>query len=285
MKDKKFKKITIKSVPHLPELISGASYLLDCNGIEETQDELIFYLNNFKEEDELFLKNFLSGLIKENLLENFLLNVDEVDEKNWNEEWEKFIKPIKVTERIVIKPSFADYTANRDEIVLTIDPKMSFGTGHHQTTRLMIRLIEKYIKTGDKVLDVGTGSGILAVISAKLGASETIALDIDEDVKDNVIENLRMNNVLEKCRFFAGTIENLMENDFDVVLANIQKNVLIEIANQIKIKTKIGGIIILSGLLSEDGNDIENVYSSLNFAFVDKMQEDEWIGIVYKNSG
>lgn len=282
MKRRKIRRIFIKSTPHLPELIIGSTYFLDSNGVEEFENELVFYLNSFSEQDELFLKNFLNGLVKENILEKFEVHTDELYEKNWNKAWEESIESIKVTERIVIKPSFKNYDAYSDEIVITIDPKMSFGTGHHQSTRLMIRLLEKYIRPGVRVLDAGTGSGILAIVSAVLGASEVLAFDLDENVEDNFTENCEKNNVSDKCKFFAGTIENIREGDFDIVLANIQRNVLIEMANQIKEKLKIGGLAILSGLLFEDKEEINQVYSSLNFSIVDKIHEDEWIGLVYK---
>ena len=124
-----------------------------------------------------------------------IVSVQFIDDRNWNEEWERTIKPIQVTERIVIKPTWHQYDAKPGEIVLTVDPKMSFGTGYHETTRLVLRLMERHIKPGVKLLDVGTGTGVLAIAGIKLGASSGVGVDIDEWSYDNALENVKLNDV------------------------------------------------------------------------------------------
>ncbi len=280
---KNFIEIVIKTQPYFPELISGLVYMIDSiTGIEEREDELACYFTEFSDDDFNYLQKLLTNLRNESLIERFEIFRKTIEQKNWNVEWEKSIQPIRVSERIIIKPTFREYTPGKNEIVITIDPKMSFGTGYHQSTRIMIRLIEKYIKPKSKVLDVGTGTGILAIVCAKLGASKIITCDNDEFVKENALENFEKNDVKDKCSFIYGTIDNIEEKDFDLILANIQKNVLIEIAPKIKDKIKEDGLVILSGLLIEDDKDILENYISLGFKLIEKEIEDEWLGIVIK---
>lgn len=282
---KTYKEIVIKTQPFNPEIISGFLYLYaTLTGIEERENELICFFTEFNDNNFQQLKDFLNNLQKYSIIERYEIFTEEIETKNWNEEWEKSIQPIKVSKRIVIKPSFRDYKTNQDEIVIVIDPKMSFGTGYHQSTRIMIRLIERNLRSGMKVLDVGTGTGILAIVCSKLGASKVVSCDNDEFVFENVLENFEKNNVSDKCSFILGTIDEINENNFDLILANIQKNVLIEIAEKIKSKIAKNGLVILSGLLIEDEKEIFDKYSSLDFNFLDKEIEDEWIGLVFQSS-
>lgn len=282
---KNFTEIIIRTQPFSSELLSGVVQLFTTlMGIEEGENELVCYFSEFSHEDFEYLKKLLLNLQNEALIERFNVYNKIIEQKNWNEEWEKTIQPIKVSDKIVIKPSFRDYNPTGDEIVVTIDPKMSFGTGYHQSTRIMIRLIERNIKPNMKVLDIGTGTGILAIVSAKLGANKIICCDNDEFVQENVLENFDKNNVGDKCSFIFGTIENIQDNDFDLILANIQKNVLLEIAEDIRNKIKKSGLVILSGLLVEDELSIIEKYSSLGFNLFDKEIENEWIGLVFKFS-
>lgn len=283
MKD--FIEVIIRTQPFLPELISGLAYMFTTiTGIEERENEIVCFFTVFSNEDLDYLKKLFGNLKKETLIERFEIYTETIEQKNWNEEWEKTIQPIKVTDRIIIKPSFRQYIPQDNEIVITIDPKMSFGTGYHQSTRIMIRLIEKNIKPDMKVLDVGTGTGILAIVCAKLGAKKIISCDNDEFVQENVLENFETNNCKDKCSFVYGTIDKITETDFDLILANIQKNVLIEISEKIKAKSKPDGIIILSGLLLEDEKEICEKYSSLEFKLIETAIEDEWLGLVFRNS-
>lgn len=283
MKQKIYHEVIIRTFPFVPEFISGIAMLLELDGIEERDDELVCYFEKFDEDDYNFLHQALNNLKKESLIERFEIFQSTLGHKNWNEEWEKTIQPIKVSDKIVIKPSFHDYQKQNDEIVITIDPKMSFGTGYHQSTRIMIRLIERNLESGMKVLDVGTGTGILAIVCAKLGAAKVITCDNDEFVQDNVIENFETNNVSDKCTFVFGTIDQIEEKNFDLILANIQKNTLIEIAEKIKEKINLDGLVILSGLLVEDEKEIIDKYSSLNFKLIEAEIEDEWLGLVFKS--
>jgi ribosomal protein L11 methyltransferase len=175
-----------------------------------------------------------------------------LQDQNWNEEWEKTIQPIRVGERIVIAPTWHEYQALPGQIVLTIDPKMSFGTGHHESTRLILKLLEKHLRRAKRVLDIGTGTGILAIAAVKLGAASAVAVDNDEWSYNNARENIRLNRVEGRVSIIYGEIASVPPSAFDVVLANIQRDVIEEILGEIKDRLAPGGIVLLSGLLADD---------------------------------
>lgn len=265
------------------ELFAGIFNLLDAEGIEENGSCLIAYFKDFDSQKEDRLKDFFDRMKRELLIEDFSYTVYTIEQKNWNEEWEKTIEPIKVSNTFVIKPSFKDYIQKEDEIVLTIDPKMSFGTGYHQSTRLMIRLIEKYIKPGMKVLDVGTGTGVLAIVCAKLGASKVFAVENDEVCLENANENFEKNMVTDKCKFVLGEIKDVIEKDFNLVTANINRHILLDIAYDIKERLNKNGLVILSGIIEQDEEIILEKYNSLGLNLIQKISEDEWLGFVLVN--
>ena len=172
---------------------------------------------------------------------------------------------------------------NQNEIVLTLDPKMSFGTGDHQTTKICLMFIEKYLKPGMKVLDAGSGTAILGIAAAKLGAENVIAFDIDEWCYDNGIENTKLNDVSDKVEIRKCELKEIEEKDFDLIIANIQKNILLDLAEGFKTRIKQNGILILSGLLEMDRETIVSKYSEVGFKEIDFIQMDDWIGIVFKS--
>jgi len=279
--NKTYKEFHIRTTPFIPEIVSGLLWELDISGLTEEND----FIKVFSSENDLTkeeIKTFLKRLVDEKVIDEFSVEEFELENKNWNEEWEKNLNVIKVTDRIVIKPSYKDYIPSKDEIVITIDPKMSFGTGEHQTTKLMLKLIEKYVKPGMKILDVGSGTAILPIASVKLGAEKVIAIDNDELCFENGIENCRANDVDNNIDVKVGEIKNIVENDFDIILANIQKNILIDIASDLKSKLEKNGFVILSGLLIEDEEEVMMCYDKLNFSFVQKERMDEWIALVFK---
>lgn len=215
---------------------------------------------------------------------DFKISTKELPYENWNEEWEKSLQVIHVSDRIVIKPTFREYAAKPGQIVLTIDPKMSFGTGEHQTTKLVLASLEKYVREGMNILDVGTGTAVLAIAAVKLGAERAIAIDNDDICFENGLENVRLNFVEDKIEILTGTISDIKEKSFDVITANIQKNVLTEIAEEILKRTKKNGVIILSGLLIKDEVDTRNRYENLGAVLLEKNILDEWICLIFKKN-
>jgi ribosomal protein L11 methyltransferase len=281
---KSYKEFIIIAEPFNVEILSSILWELNIDGINEE----VNCLKVFAQDENVTInaiENELLHLKENNLLREFSVQENFIVEKNWNEEWEKSREVVRVSDRIVIKPTFKEYTAKPNEIVLTLDPKMSFGTGDHQTTKICLIFVEKYLKPGMKVLDAGSGTAIIGIAAAKLGAEKVIAFDIDEWCYDNGIENTLLNNVNAKVAIQKCELKDIQEKDFDLIIANIQKNILLELADGFRERLKPNGILLLSGLLEMDREAISSKYSSLGFSELDFMQMDDWIGVVYKEIG
>ncbi len=276
---KKYKEFLITAEPFNAELLSSILWELEITGINEDVNCLRVFAEIESKLTPDIISSQLNKLKSENLLRDFKVEESILEEKNWNEEWEKSLNVIQVSERIVIKPSSKNYDKKDDEIIITIDPKMSFGTGEHQTTKLVIRLLEKYVQKGMKILDAGTGTGILSIAAVKLGASGALAFDTDEWCYENAKENTDLNNVSDEIRIRIGDISIIQEQDFDLILANIQKNILLELSGEFHGRLKQKGIILLSGLLSDDERDILKEYELKGFSHLETIQLDDWIAL------
>ncbi len=277
---KSYKEFIITAEPFNVEILSSILWQLNIDGINEE----VNCIKVFAQDENVTVRSIeteLNHLIANKLLREFTVQENFVVEKNWNEEWEKSREVIHVTDRIVIKPTFKEYTADPNEIVLTLDPKMSFGTGDHQTTKICLMFIEKFLKPGMKVLDAGSGTAILGIAAAKLGAERVIAFDIDEWCFDNGIENTQLNDVTKRVEIRKCELNEIPEKDFDLIIANIQKNILLELVEGFREKLNQNGILILSGLLESDREQISEKYSLLGFKEIDYLKMDEWIGILF----
>ena len=277
---KLYREFTIRTQPFIPDIVTGFLWDLDISGINEDIDSLIIFSDEGTEVSKENVTNLLQELVNQNIITSFEIEVRTCEYKNWNEEWEKGLNIIEVTDNIVIKPSNKNYENTQNKIVITIDPKMSFGTGEHQTTKLALRLMERYLRKGMKVLDVGTGTGILSIAAVKLGAGSAKAIDNDEWFLDNTRENCKINNAGDKIEIMLSEIREVEEKDFDLILANIQKNVLMDISEEIKEKLAGDGIVILSGLLIEDEKVIVERYKELKF--LEHQAMGEWIALVFQ---
>jgi ribosomal protein L11 methyltransferase len=278
---KKYKEFLITAEPFNSDLLSGVLWESNITGINEEVNCIKVFTDDLSLSIEE-LKDKLQKLKNENLLFSFTIEENICENRNWNEEWEQGINVIHVSDKIIIKPTFREYEAKPGQIVLIIDPKMSFGTGEHQTTKLVLMLLEKYTTSGARILDVGSGSGILAIASVKLGARHATAVDIDEWCYDNAIENSKLNNVSDSFKVLQGEISDIKESGFDLILANIQKNILIEIAPEIYSRLRPGGTVILSGLLEYDEGDIKSEFTALGLSFIEIRSLDSWIALVFQ---
>lgn len=222
---KYYKEFTITAEPFNVEILSSILWELEITGINEEVGCLKVFADEGSDLTPEKISSFLNKLQDEKLLFNYTVEENVLEEKNWNEEWERSINVIEVSDRIVIKPTFRNYDAKPGQIIISIDPKMSFGTGEHQTTKLMLLFIEKYVKPGMRVLDVGSGTGVLAIAATKLGAASAVAVDNDEWCLNNGKENCELNNVADKVDVSLGVVQDISEKDFDFVLANIQKDI------------------------------------------------------------
>ena len=278
---KKFFIYKIFTIPFDLEQLSGIIWDFEITGLLEDDDHISVFTSGNSKDTEVEFEEALTKLKNDMLIESFRIEKELLEDQNWNKLWEKSREVIRVSNRIVIKPTFKNYSAKKNEVILNIDPKMSFGTGEHQTTKLILRLLETYSRESVKVLDVGSGTGILAITAIKLGASKAVAVDFDEICLENCKENCLHNNVEDTVEVLTGEIDSVDGKNFDLILANIQKNVLLEIAEKIKLKLNQSGVVILSGLLESDKSAIEKKYHSLGFKTTQIEQMDEWIAVVF----
>lgn len=207
------------------------------------------------------------------------IRVQTIEERNWNEEWEKTIQPIRVTDRIVIAPSWNPVHPKTGDLVLTIDPKMSFGTGYHETTRLMLALMDQVVRPGMRILDVGTGTGVLAIAGIKLGCREAVGCDTDEWSFENARENSVKNGVGEKIRIVRGSVSDCPPGHFEIVAANIQLTAILPMLHELKTRMTPEGVILLSGLLLQDEEDITSALLNHNLSPQQRLIENEWLAL------
>ncbi|MBC6409095.1 MAG: 50S ribosomal protein L11 methyltransferase [Ekhidna sp.] len=209
---------------------------------------------------------------------NLSFEVKKQDKVNWNEEWEKNYAPVIIEDKCIVRASFHDPEPEFEyEIIVT--PKMSFGTGHHATTYQMLAYQMQMDYQGKKVLDVGTGTGILSIMAQKRGASSVIATDIDDWCIENSLENFKLNSVkIEKL--FKGQIEELSENNFDIIIANINKNVLLDQMEEYAEKLTSGGSLLVSGFYERDIFDLETAAGNYSLRKIGTTTKDNWAMIV-----
>ncbi len=200
--------------------------------------------------------------------------------KNWNRRWEETVKPL-VIGPFLVKPTWADAPPQHaGKILLEIDPKMSFGTGYHESTRLALRFLPELIRGGEHVLDAGTGTGILAIAAVKLGAEWAVAFDVDPWAQQNAIENFYLNGVDGQVAFRKGDIAVVPEDDFDLVLANINRNALLDLLPAFASKVKPGGHVVLAGLLTRDRRRMLKAAAPHGFSAAREASEGAWWAVV-----
>lgn len=280
---KKYKLYEISINEELYELAYAALSDLPFTGIEEKIDRLIisFDINDLYDSFDNELMILLNDIDKS----IFINNITTINEENWNENWEKNVPAIKITDKIGVAPSWKIDELDTN-IRIIINPKMSFGTGEHATTRLMLKIMEKAINPGENWIDAGTGTGLLAIAAIKLGANFVYAFDNDEwsflNAKENILLNECANSIIleqhnaddlivEKGKKYNGIMANL--NLFAI------KNSLSKFDNILKYK---GNRLIISGILLYDSFYIIDILSSYGYDLIIDEREDEWVGLLFE---
>ena len=292
------------------EPVSGIFYSLDCKGvaIEDPNDILgreqgpltwdfadinvlvhkgrvAVVKGYFAEEDNI--EDVLS-YVNERLTELKEMGIDlgeakveyeKMHEEDWANTWKQYYKPSKVGEKIVVKPIWEEYEAKDGELVVDLDPGMAFGTGTHETTRMCIQALERYVKEESTVFDVGCGSGILAIAAAKLGAKLAIGVDLDPVAVESSIENVGYNN-LNNIEILHGNLVEVIDSKAEIVVANILAEIICILTDDIKRVLKDNGIFITSGIIHDRVDMVCDKLEASGFEVIEKNRDGEWNCIV-----
>jgi ribosomal protein L11 methyltransferase len=265
-----FEPFTVENKEIIIALLADAGY--------DSFDENFQYLSAYIPKN-LFTENLphetLNSVVL--LFERIEISTHEVAEVNWNEEWERNFEPIIVAGRCLIRAPFHQVDTRYEHDII-IEPKMSFGTGHHATTALMIEHILNIDFKNKEVLDMGCGTGVLAILASKLGARSVVGIDIDEWAYENSIENAKRNEI-ENFKAFLGGVECIANQKFDVIIANINRNILLEQMSQYASAMNQGGVLLLSGFYTTDVDILIEKAGKLNFQLVAQLQNMNWAAL------
>ncbi len=204
-----------------------------------------------------------------------------VADEDWANAWKQHFHPIRMG-RIVIKPSWEDFEPEAGDIIVDIDPGMAFGTGNHPTTELCILALQDYIKGGETVLDMGAGSGILAMVAAKLGAGKVVGLDIDSVAVEIARENVKNAGLDDAIEIDRAETPLAFDGQADIVVANIIAKVIIDMAPDLAAKVKPGGILIASGIIADRAPDVIAALESAGLSFIEQRVEADWVALVLR---
>lgn len=257
----------------------NALYLKGIENILEENGVLKIYFDEKKKKD---LDSLIKSLIKEKIVTEKDIETIKSENQNWNENWEKSIEPVYIKEKIVVYPSWKkdELENSENRILIEIDPKMSFGTGHNETTQLVLELMSDYIiGIEESLLDFGSGTGVLTIAGIKLGVGNAVAIDIDDDSISNAKEYFERNSVHDKVTLYKKNISQIKEDSFDVICANIIRSVIIDNIEHIAGKIKPKGKLFISGILSTEDQEILEYLTQYDFEVVDIIIKSEWIGI------
>jgi ribosomal protein L11 methyltransferase len=207
----------------------------------------------------------------------------EIDEEDWAESWKEYFWPENISDTIIVKPTWREYAPKNDEIIIDIDPGMAFGTGTHPTTSLCVNMIEKHLIPGDSVLDVGTGSGILMIAAAKLGAGHVHGIDNDQMAVEIAERNLLLNNIdISKYNVAKGNLVSAVHQKYNMVVSNILADVVIMLLEKVKGILAENGLFICSGFTVDSKGKVEEKIKEQGFTIIDSEVKESWVVIVGK---
>lgn len=294
------------------EPVSGIFYGLDCKGvaIEDPNDilgreqgpltwdfadiNILEHKGNaavvkgyFSKEDNI---EEVLQFVEEKLTELKEIGIDigegkvistEMHEEDWANNWKKYYKPTKIGKSIVIQPIWENYEGTEEDLVVKLDPGMAFGTGTHETTRMCVEALEKFVKENSEVFDIGTGSGILAIVASKLGAKHVVGVDLDPVAVDSAKENLTFNDV-KNVEILEGNLLDVVEGKADIVVANIIAEIICILVDDVKKAMNKDGIFITSGIIHDRRQMVIDKLEESGFEILEVNKDGEWNCIVAK---
>lgn len=303
--DKNYFELRLKINPEMEDLIAEIFFdNFDCEGVvlaEETYKDLEMIsttegtLKIFLKDDDsttfedmkydienvldLYRDEFQSRGLTDDELGSWDFELEEKKTEDWSQKWKEKWDVTHVTDKIAVVPDWIDYKPKENEVIIKLEPGCAFGTGTHQTTQLCMKALEKYMNKGDKVADIGMGSGILSILAKKLGATSVYGCDTDDTVIEVAKENAKKNNV--EATFELGSADKINDK-FDFVCANILHFVLAEIMGDLKNLMKTGAMMSLSGILDEKKQMVIDAYEKENLELVEEIHQDQWTSFVVK---
>lgn len=303
--DKNYFELRLKINPEMEDLIAEIFFdNFDCEGVvlaEETYKDLEMIsttegtLKIFLKDDvsttfedmkydienvlDLYREEFQSRGLTDEELGSWDFELEEKKTEDWSQKWKEKWDVTHVTDKIAVVPDWIDYKPKENEVIIKLEPGCAFGTGTHQTTQLCMKALEKYMNKGDKVADIGMGSGILSILAKKLGATSVYGCDTDDTVIEVAKENAKKNNV--EATFELGSADKINDK-FDFVCANILHFVLAEIMGDLKNLMKTGALMSLSGILDEKKQMVIDAYEKENLELVEEIHQDQWTSFVVK---
>ncbi|TYP78032.1 50S ribosomal protein L11 methyltransferase [Paenibacillus methanolicus] len=317
----KWHEITVETTEEATEMISNFLHELDAGGVSIEESGTLnkprdtslgqWYehpLNDIPEGQAVIKAYFYEEADPEEIMEtirprieqlrefdidpgDFIISAALVDDEDWANAWKQYFKPIRVSERLTIKPTWEDYAPGPDERIIELDPGMAFGTGTHPTTALCLRTLESVIQGGEEVIDVGTGSGVLAIGAMKLGAKRVLALDLDPVAVSSATENTRLNGLEDSIQVHLSDLLGILQAKeesgpvnvsvpVDVVVANILAEIILLFLDDVYAALKPGGTYIASGIWKNKEADVEAGLLKAGFTIKDRQRDQDWIAFV-----
>ena len=245
------------------------------DGFEELSDSVRAFIP-----ESAVVEADIADILQVNGLGHIEYQSSSIAQQNWNEQWEKSFNPLLIAERVSIRAPFHDPMPAEHELI--IEPKMSFGTGHHATTALMIEQMLDIDMQGLDVVDYGSGTGVLAILGEQLGAARILAIDNEEWAVENCRENIERNHVTKVEVIFADTMD-VVTQTFDIMLANINRNVIMKNLQSWRTFVRPGGVLVISGILVTDTKDVSDLAATVGFDLTRQLTRDGWVSICFRN--
>lgn len=305
----KWTEIKIRATAETEDLISNILYDVGATGLSIDDPAEILQLSKSKKDwdfidaslldissEEILIKAYFSESediekkvkeIEKNIKDIAILNIEnhristtKVDENDWAESWKKYYKPIRIGRRILIMPSWEEDVSLENDIVIELDPGMAFGTGTHETTMMCTEALEDYVKPYSTVYDIGTGSGILGIVAAKLGATKVLGVDLDPVCVKVANENIEMNNVEDVVEIKNGDLLEVVEGKADIIVSNIIAEIIAGMTPDLKNYLNRGGIFITSGIIIEKISLVEKALIENGFKILEIKKLNSWACII-----
>ncbi len=213
------------------------------------------------------------------------MEMKNVADEDWAENWKKYYKPFRIGSHLVVKPTWEQYEPQEGDLMIELDPGMAFGTGTHETTNMCMQLLERHLQDGMRVMDVGTGSGILAIAAARLGAKDILAIDIDPDAVKVAKENVELNGVEKQVRVVVGDLCKSEAMPCDLAVANIVADAICMLAGPLTRHLEKDRLLICSGIIREREQDVMNAAAEAGYTLFDRIEKGEWVALALKNEG